>query len=101
ALTIGKRFGLDPRMMAEALTTMCAGRNHPVQKKIVPHVFTRQFGTGMALSFIAKDVKIALDTAHSIGAFAPLAERVSELWAAAADKLGAERGQTELVRYWE
>jgi 3-hydroxyisobutyrate dehydrogenase len=54
ALTVGKRFGLDQRMMAEALTTMCAGRNHPVQKKIVPHVFTRTYGTGMAMGFIAK-----------------------------------------------
>jgi len=79
ALTIGKRFGLDPNMMAQALTTMCAGRNHPVQKKIVPHVFTRKYGTGMAMGFIAKDVRIAASTAKSIGAFAPLAERVSEL----------------------
>jgi 3-hydroxyisobutyrate dehydrogenase len=101
ALTIGKRFGLDQRMMAEALTTMCAGRNHPVQKKIVPHVFTREYGTGMAMGFIAKDVKIALETARSIGAAAPLAERVSELWSAAAEKLGAERDQTEVARYWE
>ena len=101
ALTIGKRFGLDSRMMAEALTTMCAGRNHPVQKKIVPHVFTRQYGTGMALGFIAKDVKIALDTAKSIGAAAPVAERVSELWSAAAAQLGAGRDQTEIARYWE
>ena len=101
ALTIGKRFGLDPGLMAEALTTMCAGRNHPVQKKIVPHVFTRKYGTGMAMAFIAKDVKIALDTAKSIGAAAPLAERVSELWSAAAEQLGPERDQTEIARYWE
>jgi len=101
ALTIGKCFGLDPKMMAEALTTMCAGRNHPVQKKIVPHVFTRQYGTGMAMGFIAKDVRIALDTAKAVGAFAPLAERVSELWSAAAEKLGSERDQTEIARYWE
>jgi 3-hydroxyisobutyrate dehydrogenase len=101
ALTIGKRFGLDPAMMAEALTTMCAGRNHPVAKKIVPHVFTRQYGTGMALGFIAKDVKIAADTAHAIGAFAPLAEKVAELWAAAAEQIGAGRDQTEIARYWE
>jgi len=101
ALTIGKRFGLDPKMMAEALTTMCAGRNHPVQKKIVPHVFTRTYGTGMAMGFIAKDVRIAASTAKSIGAFAPLAERVSELWSAAAEKLGPERDQTEIARYWE
>jgi len=101
ALTVGKRFGLDPGMMAEALTTMCAGRNHPVQKKIVPHVFTRTYGTGMAMGFVAKDVRIALDTARSIGAAAPLAERVSELWTEAAEKLGAERDQTEIARYWE
>jgi 3-hydroxyisobutyrate dehydrogenase len=101
ALTIGKRFGLDSKMMADALTTMCAGRNHPVQKKIVPHVFTRTYGTGMAMGFIAKDVKIALDTAQAIGAAAPLAERVAELWATAAEQLGAGRDQTEIARYWE
>jgi len=101
AMTIGRRFGLDAGLMASALTTMCAGRNHPVEKKIAPHVMTRKYGTGMAMGFIAKDVKIALDTAHALEAFAPLAERVSELWSAAADKLGAERDQTEIARYWE
>ena len=101
ALTIGKRFGLDPKLMANALTTMCAGRNHPVEKKVVPHIFTRKYGTGAAMGFIAKDVKIAVSTAKSIGAFAPLGERVLELWSAAAEKLGPERDQTEIVRYWE
>jgi 3-hydroxyisobutyrate dehydrogenase len=72
-----------------------------VQKKIVPHVFTRTYGTGMAMGFIAKDVKIALDTAQAIGAAAPLAERVAELWATAAEQLGAGRDQTEIARYWE
>lgn len=101
AMTIGKRFGLDTGMMAEALTTMCAGRNHPVQKKVVPHVLTRRYGTGMAMGFIAKDVRIAVDTAKSIGAFAPLGERVSELWSDAVEKLGSDLDQTEIVRYWE
>jgi 3-hydroxyisobutyrate dehydrogenase len=101
AMVIGKRFGLDSKLMADALTTMCAGRNHPVAKKIVPHVLTRAYGTGMAMGFIAKDVKIAVDTAKAIGAFAPLGERVSELWSAAAEKLGAGRDQSEIARYWE
>lgn len=101
AMTIGKRFGLDSKFMAEALDTMCAGRNHPIRKKIVPHALTRTYGTGMALGFIAKDVRIARDTARSIDAFAPLAETVAELWSAAADKLGADLDQTEIVRYWE
>jgi 3-hydroxyisobutyrate dehydrogenase len=101
AMTIGKRFGLDAKLMADALTTMCAGRNHPVVKKVVPHVLTRKYGTGMAMGFIAKDVRIAMETAKSIGAFAPLAERVSEIWSAASEKIGAGRDQTEIVRYWE
>lgn len=101
ALTIGKRFGLDAKLMAEALIPMCAGRNHPIEKKVIPHILTRRYGTGMAMGFIAKDVKIAVDTAKSIGAFAPLGERVSELWSAAVDKLGYELDQTQVARYWE
>jgi 3-hydroxyisobutyrate dehydrogenase len=101
ALTIGKRLGLDAKFMAEALVPLCANRNHPIEKKILPHVLTRKYGTGMALGFIAKDVKIARDTARSVDAFAPLAEKVAELWSAAADKIGAGVDQTEIVRYWE
>ena len=92
AMTIGRKFGLDSKLMAEALIPMCAGRNHPIEKKVVPHVLTRKFGTGMAMAFIAKDVRIAMETAKSVGAFAPLGERVSELWSAAAEKIGPEPG---------
>ncbi len=101
AMTIGRKFGLDSKLMADALTTMCAGRNHPIEKKIAPHVMTRKFATGMAMAFIAKDVKIAVETARSVGAYAPLGEKVSELWSAAAEKLGGTRDQAEVARYWE
>jgi 3-hydroxyisobutyrate dehydrogenase len=53
------------------------------------------------MGFIAKDLKIATETAKSIGAYAPLAERVSALWSAAVEKLGHDLDQTEIVRYWE
>ena len=101
AMTIGRKFGLDSKLMAEALTTMCAGRHHPVAKKVVPHVLTRRYGTGMAMSFIAKDVKIAVDTAHSVGAAVPLGEKVLELWSAAVEKVGPDLDQTQVARYWE
>lgn len=101
ALTIGKKFGLDPKMMADALVPMCAGRNHPIEKKVIPQILTHKYATGMALSFIAKDVKIAVDTAHAIGAAVPLGEKVSELWDDAVAKVGAKVDQTEIVRYWE
>jgi 3-hydroxyisobutyrate dehydrogenase len=101
AMTIGKKFGLDSKMMADALVPMCAGRNHPIQKKIIPQILNRKYATGMALSFIAKDVRIAVNTAHAIGAAVPLGEKVSELWDDAVTKVGATVDQTEVVRYWE
>lgn len=101
AMAIGKKFGLEPKLMADALIAMCSGRNHPIEKKVVPHILTRKFGTGMAMGFIGKDLRIAVDTAKSIGGFAPLAECVSELWSAAVEKLGYDFDQTEIARYWE
>ncbi len=101
AMVIGRKFGLDSQVMAEAIEAMCNGRQHPIAKKIVPHVLTRKYGTGMAMQFIAKDVKIAVDAAKSIGAAAPLAEKTAELWTAACEQLGGTRDQTEIARYWE
>lgn len=101
ALTIGKKFGLDAKMMAEALIPMCAGRNHPIEKKVIPQILSHKYATGMALSFIAKDVRIAVDMAHAIDAAVPLGEKVSELWSDAVEKVGAKVDQTEIVRYWE
>jgi 3-hydroxyisobutyrate dehydrogenase len=101
AMAVGKRLGLDPKLMADALIAMCSGRNHPIEKKVVPQILTRKFGSGMAMGFIAKDLKIAVNTAKSIGGYAPLAECVSELWSAAVDKLGYDLDQTEIARYWE
>jgi 3-hydroxyisobutyrate dehydrogenase len=101
AITIGKKFGLDTKVMTDALIPMCAGRNHPIEKKVVPHILTHKFATGMALSFIAKDVRIAVDMAHALDAAVPLGEKVSALWDDAVQKVGAKVDQTEIVRYWE
>ncbi len=65
------------------------------------YIFALTKMAGMAMQFIAKDVRIAVDTAKSIGAAVPLGEKTAELWAAACEKLGGTRDQTEIVRYWE
>jgi 3-hydroxyisobutyrate dehydrogenase len=101
AMTIGKKFGLDAKFMADALLPMVNGRQHPLEKKVIPQILTRQFSTGMAMGFITKDLKIAVDTAKSIGAYAPLAERTHALWAEAVQKLGGQLDQTEVARLWE
>jgi 3-hydroxyisobutyrate dehydrogenase len=100
-LAIGAKFGIDTAMMVETMQAMCTGRNHPIDKKVVPQVLTRKYATGMPIGFIAKDLRIAVDAAHRLGAAAPLAEKVLELWQAAAEVLGPMCDQAEIVRYWE
>jgi 3-hydroxyisobutyrate dehydrogenase len=101
ALAIGRKFGLHSDAMADAMVQMCAGRQHPLEKKVIPQVLTRKFATGMALGLIAKDVKIATDFGHSLGASTPLADRVCEVWNRAAAEIGTEADQTEVARLWE
>jgi len=101
AMTIGQRFGLDAKFMADALLPMINGRQHPLEKKVIPQILTRKFSTGMAMGLIAKDIGIAVNTAKSLGAYAPLAECTYRLWSAAAEKFGGQRDQTEVAKLWE
>jgi 3-hydroxyisobutyrate dehydrogenase len=101
AMTIGKKFGLDAKFMAEALLPMVNGRQHPLEKKVIPQILTRNFATGMAMGFVAKDVKLAVDTAKSLGAYAPLADCTYAQWMQAAEQVGGQLDQTEVARLWE
>ena len=101
AMTIGKKLGLDAKFMADALLPMVNGRQHPLEKKVMPQILTRQFSTGMAMAFITKDLKIAVNTAKAVGAYAPLAECTHALWAEAVERLGGQLDQTEVAKLWE
>jgi 3-hydroxyisobutyrate dehydrogenase len=100
-MTLGRKFGLETSFMAEALAALCAGRQHPLEKKVMPQVVTRQFATGMAMGLIAKDVGIVTNLARAIGARAPVAEATHALWREAAQRYGHARDQAEVVRLWE
>jgi 3-hydroxyisobutyrate dehydrogenase len=101
ALAIGRKFGLDTGMMANALVDLCAGRQHPLEKKVIPEVLTRKFGSGMALGLIAKDVSIAADFGHSIGAMTSIVDCVRDVWCKAVAEVGYNADQTEVARLWE
>ena len=101
AFAIGRKFGLDSGIMADAMVHMCAGRQHPLEKKVIPHVLTHKFATGMTLGLIAKDVSIAAKFGRSIGAMTPLADRVCEIWGNAEATLGGQVDQTEVAMFWE
>ena len=101
ALAIGRRFGLDMENMISSMTAAATGRNNPIEKKIIPHVLTRRFATGMDLSLIAKDTRIASDMAEAIGGYAPIAEACSNLWTEAAAVFDASEDQTGIAKLWE
>ena len=100
-LAVGRKFGLDTTLMIESMQAMCAGRNHPLETKVIPHVLSGKYASGMTIGFIAKDLRIAVEAARESGSVAPLAECVLEVWENAAREIGATADQTEIVRYWE
>ncbi|MGI9520905.1 MAG: NAD(P)-dependent oxidoreductase [Hyphomicrobiaceae bacterium] len=101
ALIAGKRFGLGERVMRQALEVATLDRNHPYSKKIKTQVFPRAFNSQMALGLIAKDLHISSSLGKSINLEMPIADAVSDLWDRAAEELGHDADQTELIRYWE
>jgi 3-hydroxyisobutyrate dehydrogenase len=101
AMTVGAKFGIGLDVMTTALTAATTGRNHPFEKKMVKQVLSGKFATGMALRLIAKDVSLALNVAKKTGAWSPIMNQTSELWSEAANKIGDEVDQTEVVRLWE
>ena len=100
-MTVGRKAGLDTALMAEALTALCAGRQHPLEKKVVPQVLTRSYATGMALGLIAKDLQIAVGLAEALQVPAPIAGCIASIWDEASERFGGDVDQAEIVRYWE
>ncbi len=101
ALTIGRLAGIDLSVLVSAIEAATLDRNHPFGKKVKNQILNRKFATGMAMGLIAKDLKVAVDAADDLGAAAPIAELVQQIWQSSADRYGFERDQSEIVRYWE
>lgn len=101
ALAAASRFGIETDTTMAALRAATTGRNHPLEKKITPHVLTRRFATGMALGLIAKDVGIATDLAAALEISAPMMKSCSRAWNEAIERLGFEADQTEIARIWD
>jgi 3-hydroxyisobutyrate dehydrogenase len=101
ALALGGKAGLDAHLIADALAAMCTGRQHPLEKKIVPQVLTRRYDSGMSLGLTAKDLSIAAALGTNLDTAAPIAALTHRLYAQAVERYGATADQTEIARGWE
>ena len=100
ALLIGRRFGLDPKVMTDILN-VSTGRSFHSDVSFPDHVLTRRFATGFTLGLLAKDVGIAADLGASLEAEAPVVELVRRLWQEGCDEVGAAEDNSAIVKRWE
>jgi len=100
AMMAGERFGIEPPVMLEILNHS-TGRNSATEQKYPAFVLPRSFNSGFALGLMAKDLRIALDLAESLGTPSALLRECAELWRCAERLLGSSADNTEIVRYLE
>jgi 3-hydroxyisobutyrate dehydrogenase len=100
ALIVGKRFGLDPRVMTEVLN-VSTGRSFHSDMTFPDHVLTRRFASGFTLGLLAKDVGIAGDLSGALGVKTPLIDLVRQMWADGRDEIGAGEDNSAIVKRWE
>jgi 3-hydroxyisobutyrate dehydrogenase len=100
AMMAGERFGIEPTAMLEILNHS-TGRNTATEQKYPAYVLPRSFNSGFALGLMAKDLRIALGLAESLGSPSALLGECTALWSRAERLLGVGADNTEIVRYLE
>ncbi len=99
-LLVGRRFGLDSATMLDAINAS-TGRNNSTENKFAPFVLSRRFDAGFALDLMVKDLRTALKLADDTATPSPIGVLITDMWARAADELGAGADHTEVVRWLE
>lgn len=100
AMLAGESFGIEPATMLEILNHS-TGRNTATEQKYPAFVLPRSFNSGFALGLMAKDLRIALGLAESLGTPSALLTECAALWSRAERLLGFSVDNTEIVRYLE
>ncbi len=100
AVTIGRRFGLDPAVMTDVINAS-TGRSFASENLIKQHVLSGSFSTGFALGLLAKDVKIAADLAQQIGIEAPIGRLINQMWSEAREAVGGDQDHSRAWAYWQ
>jgi len=100
AMLAGQRYGLDPAVMLEAINAS-SGRSGSTQNKWPNYILPGTFDSGFSITFMVKDMKIALQLAEAAGTPAPLSTAAVAAWAAADAEMPAGADHTEIARWLE
>ena len=100
AVTAGARFGLDPKVMVDAINDS-TGRSWATEHKVPQFVEPRSFTSGFAMRLMVKDIQTARALAHSTGSPFALGDASVALWERAAEALPDDADHTEIARWLE
>jgi 3-hydroxyisobutyrate dehydrogenase len=100
AVMAGERFGLDPKVMVDAINDS-TGRSWATEHKLPQFVTPRSYTSGFAMRLMVKDIQTARALAHATGAPFVLGEVSVSLWEQAAASLPGEADHTEIARWLE
>ena len=99
ALSMGKRFGLDPAQMVEILNRS-TGRSFVSELVMKDHVVTGAYATGFALALLTKDAGIAARLADELELDAPVSRLVHQRMQSAVEQCGKGADHSEAIRGW-
>lgn len=100
ALKVGADFGIAPDKIVAVLNAS-SGKNNSTENKLMQFIVSGQFNSGFTLGLMKKDINIATDLAHSLGAETLLGEVLLKSWADAEAKLSGAADHTEIYRALE
>ena len=100
AIAAGARFGLDPKVMIDAINDS-TGRSWSTEHKVPQFVEPRSFTSGFAMRLMVKDIRTARELARATGAPFTLGETSVAVWERAAEELPEDADHTEIARWLE
>jgi len=98
AMLAGQAFGLDPAVMLDIVNTS-SGRSGSTENKWPNYILPGTFDSGFSISFMVKDMRIALQLADAAGTPAPLSRAAVAAWTSADAQLPAGSDHTEIARW--
>jgi 3-hydroxyisobutyrate dehydrogenase len=98
AVEAGRRFGLDPAVMIDAINTS-SGRSYSTEYKFPDFVLTEKYDAGFNINLMVKDIACALDLAESTGSPATVTEVIVDQWRKAAQDLPDDADHTAIARW--
>ena len=100
AVLIGRRFGLDPDLMADVFN-VSTGRSNATEVKLKQQVNNGRYASGFTMGLMEKDLRMANALAGDMEVDAPGLAACAGLYARAMAELGGKADHTEVMKVIE